>query len=253
MKHELIYSFPINPYIPAYGIGKHEWFRSTYYDRTKTVDPQKEILAKQIHRGGDHLAPIDFPIINGIETGYILTDHDMWDIDVPDDDSILAMHTFRNFFPFTSNANGARPIPEAACFQPLYLHDANLSVWLAGKDLDLKGGSCYFFVHSGGPQDDWGRYKSNFKPARWYLKSEPLILDRDGVWREYKIRLKNDPKLWQKSWGGPLTCGLSLTLGNAISFGFCFHGFPTSPYTKPTGKFMMSELKFSWDDAEPAL
>ena len=226
--HELLYSFP----------GDHEWWQSVNYDRSTST--QTHHKAKKIYRGGPDAGPIDFPKVSGVEKGYLLADDSMWDIDVPDSDSILAMLTYRNLPKFAVGSAGT-----SVGLQPLYLNDANLEVLLAGDNLDLKGGKCYFFVHSTGIFDDWNRHEGNYQSCRWYMSHSPLKVG-DRKWESNKITLENRPSFWTRSWGGPLSPSLGLALGTAISFGFAFHGFPTKPYDKPTGKFMISELKFSW-------
>jgi len=70
----------------------------------------------------------------------------------------------------------------------LDLRGAELSVYLRGDKLDVKGAKCCFWVFD------------SQTGTRWHYTAEPLRVS-DGRWSEKQtILLKNDEALWHRSW-----------------------------------------------------
>ncbi|NUQ61278.1 MAG: hypothetical protein HUU20_02250 [Pirellulales bacterium] len=147
-------------------------------------------------------------------SGYIWGDDSRWRINLPETpDSILAFVFYRKWA-------GA---PE------LDLRDAEVSVYLRGDKLDLKGAKCYFWV------------SDTQTVTRWHYTAHPLPVP-EGHWGEKQtFVLKNDEALWHSSWSGePQNVGsLDAVLGGVDSYGLAFVGFTQ----KVTGRFAMDELQ----------
>lgn len=164
--------------------------------------------------GGNVFFPVTWEKAGGVDdTGYVWGDDSRWRIDTPENPhSILAFIIYRSW------VKG----------KELDLRDAKLSVHLRGDKLDLKGGRCLFWA------------LNNANGTRWHFKSQPLSIS-EGKWGpKQTIVLKNDEKLWHRSWSrnstkpGPL----DEVLGKCDSYGFSFVGFSE----EVTGKFSMDEL-----------
>lgn len=166
--------------------------------------------------GGNVFFPASWEKSGGVrDTGYIWGDDARWRIDTPENPhSILAFIIYRDW------VKG----------QALDLRNAKLSVHLRGDKLDLKGSKCLFWV------------LNNARGTRWHCKAQPLEIS-EGKWGEPQtIVLKNDEKLWHRSWSRvPDKPGsLDEVLGVCDSYGFSFIGFSE----EVTGKFSMDELVF---------
>lgn len=155
------------------------------------------------------------------DSGYIWADDSRWSLDEPETPrSILPLLTWRQWY-----LRG-----------PVDLRDAELSVYLRGDGLDLKGGRCYFWVNS-------LTYAN-----RWHLTSQPLPIE-PGRWadRPVVVTLRNDESLWHRSWTVPTAQKnpLDRVLSSADSYGFAFVGFSEMV----TGRFCVDE--FSLRVAKP--
>ncbi len=87
-------------------------------------------------------------------SGYVWADDSQWRIDTPESpNSILAFIIYRSWV----NA------------PPLDLREAEVSVYLRGDHLDLKGAQCYFWALD----QEIG--------TRWHYVSQPLTVNQDQV------------------------------------------------------------------------
>lgn len=158
----------------------------------------------------DHYYPVTWEKTGGVKnSGYIWGDDSRWRIDTPEKPhSILALIHYRNWVK-------APPVVD--------LRDAEVSVYLRGDKLDLKGAKCYFWVNRGG--------------CRWHFTSQPLKIT-EGAWGEkLTFTLKTDDKLWHRSYA-PLPASVNETLRTCSSYGFAFVGFSE----KVTGRFAMDDF-----------
>src|SRR5262249_42464931 len=126
--------------------------------------------------GGNVFFPVTWEKTGGVNnSGYIWGDDKRWRIDTPDNPhSILAFILNRSW------ATGKAKPPTTAQTDPLDLRGAEVSVYLRGDDLDLKGAKCYFWALAGG--------------TRWHYKDQPLKIE-PGKWGEkLTLTLKNEEK-----------------------------------------------------------
>lgn len=167
-------------------------------------------------QSGNVFYPVTWENSGGVgNSGYVWGDDSRWRIDTPENpDSILSFIVYRSWVGESS----------------LDLRDAELSFYLRGDNLDLKGGNIYFWVLNSEP---YGH--------RWHLTSEPLQIT-EGAWgAKQTVTLFNDPTKWHRSWTrSPLVPGtINDILSNVESYGFSFVGFSE----EVTGKFSMDELE----------
>lgn len=147
----------------------------------------------------------------------IRADDSMWSIDTPESPhSILALL----YYPFW-------------VLEPLYdLRDATVQFYLRGDGLDLKGGQCFFWVHT-----------ATLGSTRWHYTDCPLDIC-DGCW-ESPIRLELNPNqdYWHRSFVSDPAHGrdLSTTLKACASFGISFLGFSE----KVTGSLSLSGFEIT--------
>ncbi|MBU0910036.1 MAG: hypothetical protein KKA54_08195 [Proteobacteria bacterium] len=149
----------------------------------------------------------------------IWADDTMWSIDTPESPhSILGLI----YYPFW-------------VLEPPYdLRNAMVEFHLRGDGLDLKGGKCFFWVHT-----------STLGSTRWHYNRYPLAIS-DGTWdKPLRLYLDTDPKSWHCSFiSDPLHArSLPMTLKACSSFGFSFIGFSE----KVTGKLSLSEFTIQAD------
>jgi len=151
--------------------------------------------------GGNVWPPLHWESSGGVNnSGYAWADDSMWRIDTPEQPhSILALIFYRSWI-------------KAG---PVDLRDAAISVHLRGDDLDLKGSKCYFWALN-------GRIGT-----RWHFKSAPIAVSQGRWTKAAKLTLKNDEKLWHRSWSrNPARpASLDQVLREAESYGFSFLGF----------------------------
>ena len=144
----------------------------------------------------------------------ISADDSMWTIDTPESPhSILALL----FYPLWQLEG------------PYDLRNAQLQFYLRGDDLDLKGGHCFFWVHT-----------STLGSTRWHLRSQAIPVSQ-GQWGEkITIKLSTDTSLWHQSFVSDPAHGrsLPLTLKACSSFGFSFLDFSE----KVTGRLSLSDF-----------
>jgi len=157
----------------------------------------------------DIFRPVTWERSGGVKnSGYIWADDSRWSIDTPEKPhSILALIHYRRW------VKGP----------PLDMRDAEVSVYLRGDKLDLKGAKCYFWVNKPG--------------TRWHLTTQPLKIT-EGKWGDkLTFVCKNDEKLWHRSWAN-FPINLNDVLQTCHSYGFAFVGFSE----KVTGKFAMDDF-----------
>ena len=165
--------------------------------------------------GGNVFHPVTWEKAGGVhDSGYVWGDDSRWRIDTPEDPhSILAFILYRSW------------VKEPA----LDLRGAEVSVYLRGDRLDLKGGRCLFWAFN------------QKKGTRWHYRSQPLKIHPGGWGDKQTFVLKNDEKLWHRSWSRfpDKPAGLDEVLRECDSYGFSFVGFSE----KVTGRFAMDELE----------
>ncbi len=147
------------------------------------------------------------------DSGHVSADDARWTIDTPErPHSILPFIIYRQW----TKRGG------------LDLRGATLSVYLRGDDLDLKGGTCLFWVLN---------HKSG---TRWHYAANPLTIFRGGWGPKQQLELANDASLWNMSWSrDPKNpASLDAVLSDADSYGFSFVGF----LSEVTGTIRMDEL-----------
>lgn len=110
------------------------------------------------------------------------------------------------------------------------LRNAEISLYLRGDQLDLKGSSIYFWI--------LGR-------QRYHFIAHPLNFT-EGAWgKKLTFRLINDESLWHRSYFGyPRNSEketLDYNLKYVESYGFSFVGFPQN--VKVTGKLSIDEFR----------
>ena len=162
----------------------------------------------------NHQIPLKWSHTGGADnSGYVWADDSFWTIDLPESPvSILAFMFYQ----------------EWVGRDDMDMRDAQVSVYLRGDGLDLKGGHCRFWCGKRG--------------SRWHLSSNPLQI-AEGTWADkpLKFTAKNDESVWHRSWSGMPWRPKSLdeTLGECTSYGFSFIGFSE----KVTGRFSMSRFE----------
>jgi hypothetical protein len=158
--------------------------------------------------------PVTWERSGGVkDSEYVWGDDSRWRIDTPEDpQSVLAFFTRRSY----------------ARQGPIDLRGAEVSVYLRGDKLDLKGGKCLFWIFS------------DEKGTRWHFRAKPLNVP-EGTWSEKQtFVLENNEKQWHRSWARhPDRPGsLADVLKTCDSYGFSFVGFKG----EPAGRFAMDEL-----------
>src|ERR1051325_874667 len=140
--------------------------------------------------------PVTWEKTGGVNnSGYIWGDDSRWRIDTPENP-----HSILSFIHYRRWLKG----------EPVDVRDAEVSVYLRGDKLDLKGGKCYFWVNRPG--------------TRWHLTSQPLKIT-EGAWGEkLTFTFRNDEKLWHRSWANN-PAPLNDILQTCHSYGFAFVGF----------------------------
>ena len=167
------------------------------------------------------------------DSGHIWADDSRWRIDTPENPhSILAFILYRRWVALdkekTARENEAPRPTGYVKGEELDLREAEISVYLRGDGLDLKGAKCYFWVFD------------SQTGTRWHYTSKPLKVS-DGQWGERQtFVLKNDETLWHRSWSGrPQNPGSLDQVLTGDSYGFSFVGFSE----EVTGKFSMDEFQ----------
>ena len=164
--------------------------------------------------GGNVFYPLHWEKSGGVSnTGYVWADDSQWRIDTPESpNSILAFIIYRSW------------INEPA----LDLREAEVSVYLRGDGLDLKGAQCYFWALD----QEIG--------TRWHYVSQPLRVNQDAWGKPLRFRLKNREALWHRTWARTPSNPASLdeVLRSCDSYGFSFLKFSG----EVTGKLSMDEL-----------
>jgi hypothetical protein len=169
--------------------------------------------------GGNVFYPSTWSNTGGVDdSGYVWGDDSQWRIDTPEaPNSILSFITYREWL-------GK---------EPLDLRDAQVSVYLRGDGLDLKGAKVYFWV------------VANDRGARYHLDSHPLQVTDTGWGQPLSFDLPTNESLWHNSWqrnpGDPAS--LMDVLSAVDSYGFSFIGFPNG--VEVIGKFAMDEMTIS--------
>lgn len=174
------------------------------------------------YNGGSGSQNVFYPVTweksGGVRnSGYVWGDDSRWRIDTPEQpNSILALLVYRSW------VKGDQ----------LDLREAKVSVYLRGDQLDLKGAKCYFWA------------LDSQIGTRWHYVSQPLPIT-EGAWgRKVTFTLKNDEKLWHRTWARNPASPASLdhVLRECDSYGFSFLGFSG----EVTGKFAMDELEIEF-------
>lgn len=164
--------------------------------------------------GGNVWFPLHWESRGGVgNSGYAWADDSMWRIDTPEQPhSILSLIFYRAWI-------------KAG---PVDLRDAEITVHLRGDGLDLKGSKCYFWV------------LNNRNGTRWHFNSAPIAITAGRWGTAEKLILKNDEKLWHRSWSrNPATpASLDQVLREAESYGFSFLGF----HGEVTGKLSIDQF-----------
>jgi hypothetical protein len=191
--------------INSFDLGSHHW---QVYDYNGGVAG-----------GGNVFYPVTWESSGGVgDTGYVWGDDSRWRIDTPENpNSILAFIVYRAW-----DGDG-----------PIDLRDATLSVYLRGDNLDLKGGSVYFWALNG------------VEGTRYHLLSSPLTIT-EGSWGvQQSVVLANDEYLWHRSWSrDPANpASLDFVLSQCDSYGFSFIGFSE----EVTGRFSMDEFQIKYN------
>jgi hypothetical protein len=165
--------------------------------------------------GGNVFFPATWEQTGGVgNSGYIWADDSRWRIDTPE-----SPHSILAFILYRSWVGG----------KPLDLRGAKVSVYLRGDGLDLKGAKCLFWAFG------------DAKGTRWHCKGQPMRV-AEGRWgEEQSIVLRNEEKLWHRSWSRrpDKPASLDEVLSACDSYGFSFVGFSE----EVTGKFAMDELR----------
>jgi len=176
-----------------------------------------------IDGGGNVFYPVTWQKTGGVgNSGFVWADDSRWRIDLPEQpNSILAFILYRRWAP------GDQPFTvKTSPGGELDLRNAEVSVYLRGDGLDLKGAKCYFWVFS-----------SNGS-ARWHFISSPLEVS-SGKWGSpQRFVLKNDETLWHRTWSPSRPVSLDEVLSKGNSSGFSFLGFSG----EVTGRISMDEL-----------
>jgi len=146
--------------------------------------------------------------------GHIWADDSRWRIDTPENPhSILALLTYPKWI-----------IPG----KTMDIHPCEVSFYLRGDDLDLKGGQAFFWV-----LDATGRY---------HKRNHPLNIG-NGCWgAKNSITIGSVADGWHHSWGPtyPLPPMSGPDFNTIYSWGISFTDFPEG--VKPTGIIRMSDF-----------
>jgi hypothetical protein len=159
--------------------------------------------------------PLTWESTGGVNnSGYVWADDSRWRIDTPENPhSILAFIIYRRW------------VEE----DELDLRDAELSVYLRGDGLDLKGAKCQF----------WALNAEN--GTRWHYSGRPFAVPEGDWGAKQSVTIENDESLWYRSWSrdpsNPAT--LDHVLSKCDSYGFSFIEFSE----EVTGKIAMDELE----------
>jgi hypothetical protein len=164
--------------------------------------------------GGNAFFPAVWEKIGGVEnSGYIWADDSKWRIDTPEEpDSILPFIIYRSW------VKG----------KALDVRGAELSLYLRGDKLDLKGAKCLFWAFN------------RMRGTRYHYTGEPLRVAAGEWGKRQTVVLKNDEKLWYESWSRypDKPASLDAVLRECHSYGVSFVGFSA----EVTGKLAMDEL-----------
>ena len=172
-----------------------------------------------ISGGGNVFYPLNWEKSGGVNnSGYVWADDSQWRIDTPESpNSILAFIIYRKWVQAPA----------------LDLREAEISVFLRGDGLNLKGAKCYFWAldHEIG--------------TRWHFTSQPLEIAQGGWGKRLRFRLRNQESLWHRSWARTPSNPASLdeVLRTCDSYGFSFLNFSG----EVTGKLSMDELEIRLD------
>jgi hypothetical protein len=167
--------------------------------------------------GGNVFYPLNWVPSGGVNnSGHVWADDSQWRIDTPENpNSILAFIIYRSWIKAPA----------------LDLRDAEVSVFLRGDGLDLKGGQCYFWAldHEIG--------------TRWHYTAQPLTVTQGKWGKPLEFRLKNQESRWHRSWARTPSRPASLdeVLRSCDSYGFSFLNFSE----EVTGRLSMDELRIS--------
>ncbi len=160
------------------------------------------------------------------DTGYIWGDDSRWRIDTPEKPhSILPFILYRDWLvvhPF-------KPAQDGSKGEPLDLREAEVSVYLRGDQLDLKGAKCYFWTLN---------HPIN---TRWHYQGHPLPISQGRWGDKVTFVLKNEESLWYRSWSKnpQRPASLDQVLRSCDSYGFSFVGFSG----EVTGRFAMDQFE----------
>ena len=169
--------------------------------------------------------PVSWERAGGVgDSGFVWGDDSRWRVDTPEEpDSIL---------PFIwSGPNPSRSAWTSSGPRRRYvvdLRDGELSVYLRGDGLSLKGAKVYFWV------------VNSPVGTRWHYTAHPFNV-QEGNWGDKQtITLKNDERLWHRSWARDRARPGSLdeVLGRCNMYGFSFLGFSA----EVEGRLAMDEL-----------
>lgn len=168
-------------------------------------------------------------------SGYVWADDSRWRIDTPEKPvSILAMLVYQdwrrprpNHQPGTIPRGIGQGNRNGYGGSELDLRNAEVSVYLRGDNLKLRGAKVYFWVIT--PNS-----------YRWHLVGQPLEVSADHWGKKVTFVLKNDPAQWHLSFhGNDPVPGFDTALNRVISYGFSFVGFQG----EVTGKFSIDEFE----------
>lgn len=136
--------------------------------------------------------------------GYIWTDHSRWNIDAPEvpNSNLWAVVYWRWL-----NRNDI--VTSRSAY--IGLNGWTMTCHLKGRNLDLKGAGCYFWVTT--------------EQGRWHKTGTPLTINNTG-WTANSVLL--DGNGWSQSWsrGGNPLGSETLNLSAVESWGFSFRDFP---------------------------
>ena len=163
-----------------------------------------------VEAGRDTFFPVTHEATGGaFNSGYIWTDDSRWRIDSPEQpNSILALIYYRDW------VGGPR----------LDLRNAQVSLFLRGDGLDLKGAKVHFWAH--------------IRNNRWHYTGHPLTITMDKWGSQQSFVLKNDESLWTRTWASREPASLDRVLRESESYGISFIGFSG----EATGKLAMDHL-----------
>jgi hypothetical protein len=179
-----------------------------------------------ISGGGNVFLPVAWEATGGAkDSGYVWADDSKWRIDTPE----IPHQIFAYVIYWTWPGCGGGTLD---------LREAEVSMYLRGEALDLKGGKCLFWVFNSG------------NGTRWEYTGTPLEVSV-GAWGEpQRIVLRNDESLWQRTWSRhpDKPASLDFVLSHGDSYGLAFAGFSA----EVTGKLALDELTLDLAAPPPA-